>query len=78
MATKKTERGTATTSISVQDPAERELPHLGLTALSDLEAGNFQWVDTESHVLREQFKKSTEQAFNVHRALLKKIAIKFL
>jgi uncharacterized protein (DUF58 family) len=59
--------------ISVQDPAERELPHLGLTALSDLEAGSFQWVDTESHDLREQFKKSTEQAFNAHRALLKKI-----
>jgi len=42
-------------AVSVSDPAERELPKLGLVEMEDAETGELATVDTSDPVLRKRF-----------------------
>ncbi len=44
--------------VSVSDPAEKELPKLGLVEMEDAETGELATVDTSDPVLRQQFAAS--------------------
>lgn len=64
-------------AVSVSDPAERELPHLGLIRAIDPESGNETWVDTEDSDYRKAYMtsfdnrhKSLEQELNKHNVSL--------
>jgi len=61
----------------VGDPAERELPALGLVPMEDPETGIVQWVDTSDPAVRREFEKSRgehdrnlEHLFRRHRVEL--------
>ncbi len=42
-------------AVSVFDPAERELPHLGRVSMFDLSQGRASWVDTRDRAVRGRF-----------------------
>jgi len=41
--------------LRIDDPRERTLPKIGLTAFEDMETGNLRWVDTSSKMVREAY-----------------------
>ncbi|MEM8583829.1 MAG: DUF58 domain-containing protein [Bacteroidota bacterium] len=61
--------------LHVYDPAEQELPRLGLIRAEDAETGRKQWLDTDSRQVRERFQSEiarqwayAEQSFKLARA----------
>lgn len=45
------------TAIRIIDPAEEQLPDIGLVQLQNPETGNMGWVDTSSNIVRATYKK---------------------
>lgn len=60
-------------ALKITDPAEMEIPDMGLVKFLDAETGKFQWVDTSSASVRTEYKK---QAL-LHKERLKKIFAKY-
>ena len=47
-------------AFDLQDPAEREIPRMGIVALEDAETGELIWVDTDDEGWRRSFERETE------------------
>jgi len=45
------------TAIRIIDPAEEQLPNIGLVQMQNPETGSINWVDTSSKVVREKYEK---------------------
>ena len=43
--------------LRIDDPRERTLPNIGLTAFEDLESGALQWIDTSSPLARKAYEE---------------------
>ena len=43
-------------AVQLVDPRERELPDVGLVALTDAETGAWRWVDTSSPAVRDRLR----------------------
>lgn len=46
-------------AFDLQDPAEREIPRMGIVALEDAETGELVWVDTDDEGWRRAFERET-------------------
>ncbi len=62
-------------AISVEDPAERALPDVGLARFVDPESGATVDVDTSDPAVRDRFVRATEEERNARRKLLRRLAI---
>ena len=63
------------TVIRVSDPAEKELPDIGLMALRDPETGQISWVNTRSRSLREKWRAEQEEQARYLSDLLGKLGV---
>jgi len=61
--------------VSVSDPAERELPKLGLVEMEDAETGELATVDTTDPVLRKQFVASQAARQEAAERLFRQLGI---
>jgi uncharacterized protein (DUF58 family) len=61
--------------ISVSDPAERELPKLGLVEMEDAETGELATVDTSDPVLRKRFAESQAARQEAAEKLFRQLGI---
>ncbi len=48
------------TALQVYDPAEKELPNLGLIRIQNAETGSLKWVDTASSKWRKEYRQTFE------------------
>jgi uncharacterized protein (DUF58 family) len=62
-------------AIQVLDPAETELPQVGLMRFRDIVSGNTAWLDTGSRALRRSFREQAELSHEGQRALLGRVGI---
>lgn len=62
-------------AISVNDPAEVELPALGLVEMEDAETGRQELVDTRAPALRRQFREFRQQQVEEVRRLLRQLGV---
>ena len=46
-------------AFDLQDPAEREIPRMGIVALEDAETGELVWVDTDDEGWRRSYERET-------------------
>ena len=61
--------------LRIDDPRERELPRMGLTAFEDLENGTVRWVDTSSASVREAYSQHYRRYDTLSETLLQKYGI---
>lgn len=64
-----------TVAVVVEDPAERELPRLGLIDLQDPETGEIVTVDTNSPSVRKQYETETARLRTERDQMLRKSAV---
>lgn len=62
-------------AVTVTDPAERELPDLGLVRFEDPETGELVDVDTSDSDVRESYAKQIAAQENARRAMLRRLAV---
>src|SRR5690606_3082344 len=62
-------------AVTVTDPAERELPDLGLARLEDPETGELVDVDTSDAAVREAFANRVTELEQARRRLLRRLAV---
>lgn len=62
-------------AISVNDPAEDELPALGIVEFEDAETGELATVDTRDPALRRRFKRWREARAEEQRTLLRRLGV---
>lgn len=62
-------------AIVVDDPAERNLPSVGLVDLRDAETDEIVTVDTSSRVFREAFEREMKKRFEVRERELRKAGV---
>ncbi|MBW1798310.1 MAG: DUF58 domain-containing protein, partial [Deltaproteobacteria bacterium] len=63
------------TVIRVSDPAEEELPDVGLMALRDPETGQVAWINTKSRGLRQRWRTEQEEQARYLSDLLRKSGV---
>lgn len=61
--------------LKIEDPREKSLPKMGLTAFEDLETGELRWVDTSSKAVREAYGEYCRHYSEKNEALLQKYGI---
>lgn len=59
----------------VQDPAESEIPNMGLVDVEDAETGEILTLDTSSHVFRKQYVAKMKSLKEERESLLKKAQV---
>ena len=62
-------------AVVVDDPAERELPALGVARLVDAESGRILEIDTNDHDVRERYAKELDADRAARQQLLRQLAI---
>jgi uncharacterized protein (DUF58 family) len=62
-------------AVTVDDPSEQTLPHIGLARFVDPETGTTLDVDTSDPEVRAQFAASVEEELTSRRRLLRRLAI---
>jgi uncharacterized protein (DUF58 family) len=65
-------------AIHLIDPAEEQLPSVGLVELADLESGEIVLVDTASQTVREQYRQSAEKEKTALTRFFKKNGIDYV
>jgi uncharacterized protein (DUF58 family) len=65
-------------AISVTDPYEFAFPNINLAALTDLETGKNQMIDTGSSALQQGFQEASEKRFKELKKLMKKTGSGFI
>ena len=65
------------TGVLIQDPAEEEMPPLGLVDLQDMESGQVQTVDTSSFIFRKQYKENLKKIKQEKEELFKKSGVDY-
>ena len=61
--------------LRIDDPRERTLPNIGLTAFEDLESGTLQWIDTSSPLARKAYEEHYRHYEDKSEQLLQKYGI---
>ncbi len=61
--------------LRIDDPRERTLPNIGLTAFEDLESGALQWIDTSSPLARKAYEEHYRHYEDKSEQLLQKYGI---
>lgn len=62
-------------AIDLYDPAEREIPPVGLVALEDAETGELLWVDTNDEVWRSSYEEQVRQDEDAKVRMMRSLAI---
>jgi uncharacterized protein (DUF58 family) len=62
-------------AVSVNDPAELELPAIGLVEFEDAETGRLEVVDTRDRSLRKRFKEFRQQQAEELKRLLRQLGV---
>ena len=61
--------------LRIDDPRERTLPNIGLTAFEDLESGTLQWIDTSSPLARKAYEEHYRHYEEKSEQLMQKYGI---
>ena len=61
--------------LRIDDPRERTLPNIGLTAFEDLESGALQWIDTSSPLARKAYEEHYRHYEEKSEQLMQKYGI---
>lgn len=62
-------------AIDLHDPAEREIPPVGIVALEDAETGDLVWVDTNDQTWRRSFEEQVELEEQAKIRMMRSLAI---
>ncbi len=62
-------------AIDLHDPAEREIPPVGIVALEDAETGDVVWVDTNDQTWRRSFEEQVELEEQAKIRMMRSLAI---
>ena len=62
-------------AIDLHDPAEREIPPVGIVALEDAETGDLVWVDTNDETWRRSFEEQVELEEQAKIRMMRSLAI---
>ena len=62
-------------AIDLYDPAEREIPPVGLVALEDAETGELLWVDTNDEAWRSSYEEQVRQDEEAKVRMMRSLAI---
>ena len=62
-------------AIDLHDPAEREIPPVGIVALEDAETGDLVWVDTNDQTWRRSFEEQVELEEQTKIRMMRSLAI---
>ncbi len=62
-------------ALSVYDPAETEIPDIGLIKVADAETGSEQWIDTSSRATRNQYAKWWLTHVDRNKGIFKRCAV---
>ena len=62
-------------AIDLHDPAEREIPPVGIVALEDAETGDLVWVDTNDQAWRRSFEEQVELEEQAKIRMMRSLAI---
>jgi uncharacterized protein (DUF58 family) len=65
-------------AIHLIDPAEEQLPGVGLVELADLESGEIALIDTASQAVREQYRQTAEKEKTALTRFFKKNGIDYV
>lgn len=65
-------------ALKVFDPREQEIPAMGLVKMKDAETGKYQWIDTSSRKVRENYKKWWNLLQKSQEEILKKAGVDFV
>lgn len=60
------------TGIRIYDIKETEIPKIGVVPIIDAESGQLEWVDTNSKMVRQNYKNNYERKMKQFHSLLKK------
>ncbi|MEC7773395.1 MAG: DUF58 domain-containing protein, partial [Bacteroidota bacterium] len=60
------------TGIRIYDIKETEIPKVGIVPIIDAESGKLEWVDTNSKIVRENYKANYERNIKQFHSLFKK------
>ena len=62
-------------AIDLHDPAEREIPPMGIVALEDAETGDLVWVDTNDEAWRRSFEEQVRMDEETKVRMMRSLAI---